>query len=70
MNDTHREFRASLRRFAEERIAPHAAEADREAAYPWESFEACVELPSLGIPTEYGGSGADMVTQAIATEEV
>ena len=70
--DTHRQFRDTLRRFAEDRIAPNAAEADRESTYPGRSFEACVELelPSLGVPVEYGGAGADMVTQAIMAEEV
>jgi alkylation response protein AidB-like acyl-CoA dehydrogenase len=72
LTDTHREFRDTLRKFAEQRIAPHAAEADREAAYPQASFDACVELelPGLGVPLEYGGAGADMVTQAIMAEEI
>ncbi|MCL4313721.1 MAG: acyl-CoA dehydrogenase family protein [Actinobacteria bacterium] len=66
------EFRSSIRRFCEEKIAPHAAKADREAAYPWESFKESVKmgLPALGIPEEYGGAGADRVTQAIMAEEV
>jgi alkylation response protein AidB-like acyl-CoA dehydrogenase len=70
--ETQREFRATLRRFAEDRIAPNAAEADRDAAFPQKSFDACVELelPALGIPVEYGGAGADMVTQAIMAEEL
>jgi alkylation response protein AidB-like acyl-CoA dehydrogenase len=72
LTDTHRHFRASMRRFCEDRIAPHAAEADRRAEFPWKSFEACrdIELPALGLPEAYGGAGADMVTQAIATEEL
>ena len=72
LNDTHRQFRDTLRRFAEERVAPHAAAADRDAVFPQASFDACVEmeLPSLGIPVEYGGAGADHVTQAIAAEEL
>jgi alkylation response protein AidB-like acyl-CoA dehydrogenase len=72
LTDTHRQFRDTLRRFAEERIAPNAAEADRESAFPQKSFDACValELPALGVPVEYGGAGADMVTQAIMAEEV
>ena len=72
LSDTHRQFRDTLRKFAEDRIAPHAAEADRESAFPRASFEACVELelPSLGVPVAYGGAGADMVTQAIMAEEV
>jgi alkylation response protein AidB-like acyl-CoA dehydrogenase len=72
LTDVQREFRDTMRRFCEERIAPNAAEADRTATYPWKSFEACreLELPSLGIPVEYGGAGADMVTQAIMAEEL
>jgi len=72
LTDTHREFRDTLRRFAEDRVAPHAARADRDATYPRESVDACVELelPALGIPLEYGGAGADMVTQAIMAEEL
>ena len=70
--DTQRQFRTTLRQFCQERIAPNAAEADRTATYPWKSFEACteMELPALGIPEEYGGAGADHVTQAIAVEEL
>jgi len=47
--------------------APHAAEVDRDAAFPWDGFKASVEmeLPALGIPVAYGGAGADSVTQAI-----
>jgi alkylation response protein AidB-like acyl-CoA dehydrogenase len=72
LTDVQREFRDTMRRFCEERIASNAAEADRTASYPWKSFEACreLELPSLGIPVEYGGAGADMVTQAIMAEEL
>ena len=72
LTDTHREFRDTLRRFAEDRIAPHAAQVDRDATYPKASFDACVELElcALGIPEAYGGAGADMVTQAIMAEEL
>jgi len=72
LTETHRQFRDTLRRFAADRIAPNAAEADRDATFPRKSFDACVELelPSLGIPVEYGGAGADMITQAIMAEEL
>ncbi len=72
LTDTQRQFRDTMRQFCEERVAPHAAEADRNAEYPWRSFEACreMELPALGIPEAYGGAGADHVTQAIAVEEL
>ena len=72
LTDTHRQFRDSLRKFADDQVAPHAAAGDRDAAFPQASFDACVamELPALGIPAEYGGAGADMVTQAIMAEEI
>jgi alkylation response protein AidB-like acyl-CoA dehydrogenase len=72
LTDVQREFRATLRAFCEEKVAPHAAEVDRTAEFPWKSFEACkeMELPALGIPEAYGGAGADTVTQAIAVEEL
>jgi alkylation response protein AidB-like acyl-CoA dehydrogenase len=66
------EFRAAVRQFAEDKIAPRAAEIDRTASYSWENFADCraMELPALGIPVEYGGSGADSTTQAIMVEEL
>jgi alkylation response protein AidB-like acyl-CoA dehydrogenase len=72
LTDVQRDFRQTMRAFAEEKVAPHAAEVDRNAEFPWKSFEACkeLELPALGIPEAYGGAGADMVTQAIAAEEL
>ena len=72
LTDTHRQFRDTLRKFADERVAPHAAAADRDSTFPQASFDACVELdlPGLGIPEEYGGAGADMITQAIMAEEI
>ena len=72
LTDIQREFRESLRSFCEDKIAPHAAQVDRDAAYPAASFAACVanELPALGVPSEYGGAGADAVTQAICIEEL
>ncbi len=67
-----KEFRTVMRKFAEEKIAPHAAEVDKTATFPWDSFKACVEmeLPGLGFPEAYGGSGATSVDQAIMVEEL
>jgi alkylation response protein AidB-like acyl-CoA dehydrogenase len=72
LSDAQEEFRATLRQMCEERIAPHAAQVDAEAAFPWEGFKACVEmeLPALGLPVHYGGAGADHVTQAVMVEEL
>ncbi len=72
LTDEQRQFRAVLRQFAEAEIAPRAAEVDERAEFDWLNFEACkrMEIPALGIPAEYGGSGADTVTQAIMIEEL
>jgi alkylation response protein AidB-like acyl-CoA dehydrogenase len=72
LSDVQRDFRETLRSFCEEKVAPNAAEADRNAEFPWKSFEACkeMELPALGVPAAYGGAGADTVTVAIMTEEL
>jgi alkylation response protein AidB-like acyl-CoA dehydrogenase len=72
LSATQHEFRAAVRQFAEDKIAPRAAEIDRTASYSWENFADCraMELPALGIPVEYGGSGADSTTQAIMVEEL
>ena len=72
LTDAQKDFRVALRQMCEERIAPHAAQVDAEAAFPWEGFKACaeMELPGLGIPVELGGAGADHVTQAVMVEEL
>jgi len=72
LTDVQRDFRQTLRAFCEEKVAPNADEADRNAEFPWKSFEACkeLELPGVGLPAAYGGAGADMVTVAIMTEEL
>jgi alkylation response protein AidB-like acyl-CoA dehydrogenase len=72
LTDEQRQFRAALRQFCEDKIAPRAAEVDRNAEYPWDNYEAIknMELPALGVPAEYGGAGADHVTQAIMVEEL
>ena len=72
LSDEQRQFRAALRQFCEDKIGPRAAEVDRRGEFPWDNFTDCVamELPALGIPADYGGSGADLVTQAVMVEEV
>jgi alkylation response protein AidB-like acyl-CoA dehydrogenase len=72
LTDEQRQFRQSLRQFCDDKLAPRAAEVDRSGEYPWDNFEAikAMELPALAIPAEYGGAGADHVTQAIMVEEL
>jgi alkylation response protein AidB-like acyl-CoA dehydrogenase len=72
LTDEQREFRAVLRQFCEDKIAPLAAETDRSGEYSWAAFEAlkAMDLTALSYPVEYGGSGASLVDQAIAAEEI
>ena len=69
LTETQRQFRDTLRKFAEDRVAPQADEADRDATFPQKSFDACVELelPALGIPVAYGGAGGSSGTSALSS---
>jgi len=64
--------RETVRTFARERVAPVAAELDREQRFPYELVEELAELGLMGmtITEEYGGAGADTVAYAIAIEEL
>jgi alkylation response protein AidB-like acyl-CoA dehydrogenase len=57
---------------AEERIAPHAARVDADAAFPKESIAALGDTGLLGltIPSAFGGLGQNLRTMAAALDEV
>lgn len=61
-----------VREFAEKEIAPNAAKWDEEAYFPVDVFKKMGELGLLGIPfpEQYGGSGGDTISYAIAVEEI
>src|SRR4051812_37466713 len=67
-----REIRDLARRFADERIAPHAAEWDRDHRFPAEVFDALGELGLMGVcvPAEHGGAGADFLSYVLVLEEL
>ena len=64
--------RQTVRDFAVSRVAPVAAELDREQRFPYELVAELAELGLMGIPIpeEYGGAGADTVSYALAIEEL
>ncbi len=70
--DEYEGLRASLRRLAEESIAPNAAEADERGEYPWRSWNAWRDagFTRLPFPEEHGGDGGTFLAHAIAVEEV
>jgi short/branched chain acyl-CoA dehydrogenase len=65
-------LRRTVRAFAEERIAPVAAELDREHRFPYEIVAGLAELGVMGvpIPEEHGGAGFDTLSYALVVEEL
>jgi butyryl-CoA dehydrogenase len=72
LTDEQRQIRDTLRDFAREALAPHAASWDREHRFPREALRALGELGALGIvvPEAFGGAGLDYVSLAVALEEI
>src|SRR5512135_2483742 len=62
----------TAREFAQQEVAPKAAEIDREHRHPAELVKRMAELGLLGVavPDQYGGAGMDHVSYALAMEEV
>ena len=66
-------IRETVRSFAENEVAPSAAERDENERFDRElMFDKVAELGLAGIvfPEEYGGAGADYISYAIAVEEL
>ena len=65
-------IRETVRDFARERVAPRAEEMDREEAFPYDLVREMAGLGLMGLPfpEEYGGSGADTVSYALAVMEL
>ncbi|HTO46671.1 MAG TPA: acyl-CoA dehydrogenase family protein, partial [Burkholderiales bacterium] len=66
------QIRDTVRAFARERLAPHAAEWDRKSAFPREALKEMGPLGLFGVcvPERLGGAGLDHVSLAIALEEI
>jgi alkylation response protein AidB-like acyl-CoA dehydrogenase len=66
------ELQATVRKLAQEKIAPRAREIDESGDYPQDLFELFRDTGLLGlvIPEAYGGSGAGILGLTIAIEEV
>jgi alkylation response protein AidB-like acyl-CoA dehydrogenase len=72
LSDEQREIRELARRFADERVAPHAAAWDREKTFPKEALAELGELGLLGVcvPAELAGAGADFLSYVLVLEEL
>jgi len=65
-------MRDSVRVFAAERLAPYAAQWDRDCAFPREQLNEMAAMGLLGVtvPEQWGGAGMDYVSLAVALEEI
>src|SRR5574338_87480 len=65
-------IRDSIRAFAQERLAPFAAEWDRNHSFPAQALKELGELGALGmvVPEEWGGPGMDHLSLVLALEEI
>ncbi|MHB2021981.1 MAG: acyl-CoA dehydrogenase family protein [Mycobacteriales bacterium] len=68
----HEALRASVEKFAQEVVAPVAADYDRRAEFPYELIRKMGELGLFGLPfpEEYGGMGGDFLALCLAIEEL
>jgi len=70
--EQHEDFRARIREFAESEVNPQAFLLDKENRFPTEAIEKLGKMGVLGTPypKEYGGAGLDVLSYAIAVEEL
>jgi alkylation response protein AidB-like acyl-CoA dehydrogenase len=72
LTDEQKMLKRTVRDFAEKEIKPTRAEFDEKAEYPIDILRRLGEMGIMGmaVPPEYGGSGADVISYAIAVEEL
>jgi short-chain 2-methylacyl-CoA dehydrogenase len=68
----HEEFRKTIRKFAEDVVAPVAAEFDEREEFPLDIVRQMGQMGLFGLPfpERYGGSDSDFITVCIAIEEL
>ncbi len=70
--EEHNMLRETVRKYADDKLAPRAMELDEQKLFPLEAVGEMAELGLLGIyfPEEYGCSGMDFVSFIIGMEEI
>lgn len=70
--EAHEALRAKVREFAETEVKPLTFLLDKENEFPAEAIEKFAKMGMMGLPypKEYGGAGADVLSYAIAVEEL
>ena len=72
LSETHGMIREMCRAFADDALAPNAAEWDKHHTYPGEAISAMAELGLMGMTVSdtHGGAGLDYMSYALAIEEI
>jgi len=72
LSEDHEELREAVRRVAEDKVAPHAAEVDEHSAFPQAAYDALVasDFHAPHIGPEYDGVGADALATCLVIEEI
>lgn len=72
LSPEHVALQDTVRSFVEKEVRPHARGWDETATFPAETVAKLGELGLMGVlvPEEYGGSGMDTISYAIAVEEI
>jgi acyl-CoA dehydrogenase len=70
--EEHEMFRKAVRSFLEKEVTPYIEQWENEGETPRSLYQRMGELGYLGIkfPEEYGGSGLDVIMEAVFTEEL
>lgn len=70
--DTQLMIQDTARKFAEEELAPSAAERDEKEEFPYEAVKKLGELGFMGmmVPEQYGGAGLDTISYVLAVQEI
>jgi len=72
LSEEHKMIRDAARDFAQNEIAPIAAEFDESGEFPMATIKKMGEMGFMGIemPEEYGGAGMDTLSYVLALEEI
>ena len=72
LSEEHQLLQETVRRFADEVVAPRAKEIDESGHFPRDFFDQAAELGlgGVSVPEEYGGAGMDVISYCLVIEEI
>jgi alkylation response protein AidB-like acyl-CoA dehydrogenase len=72
LSPEHEMIQQTARKYAQEKIAPIAAEFDESGEFPYETIKEMGRLGLMGVevPEEYGGAGLDTIAYVLSIEEI